>query len=620
MANIMNMKSLRNKPSRNGFDLSFKRNFTAKVGELLPVMCKEVYPGDVFNIDLSAFSRTMPVNTAAYARIKEYYDFYFVPYELLWNKSFTLLTQMFDNSQHAISPDPTKPFNLKGEMPYVTTRQIEAYLEAFGSSGSVASDAKENMFGYNRADLSIKLLEYLGLGDYSHLATGAEVKAPNVYNLDLNIMSLLAYQKIYADHFRDSQWENISPSTFNVDYLSGTDSMNVDTTQASFRENYNFFDLRYCNWQKDMFHGLLPRAQYGDEAVVPLGGIDGLSELEVRWPTKGDRGDGTFGKRLPLVVSGNGSLGSSPYIEGGDSVVSVMDGTDSSYILSPVSLMSSSSSASLSILALRQAEMLQKWREITQSANKDFKSQLEKHWNVSVGDGYSEMSEYLGGMSSNLGINEVVNTNLTGDNPQADIAGKGVGTGQGHVRFDSKGRYGVLMCIYHAVPMLDYTTGAVDRMHMKVNAADFAIPEFDRIGMESVPIVALSNNYNLGRPTPEIPTDMVYLGYAPRYIDLKTSVDSSVGAFKTTLKHWVVNFNNAAMMMAHGVGGSPVEELPSVVTPNFVNYVFNKVNPSSVDPIFVGQADSTVDSDQFLCSTFFDIKAVRNFDTDGLPY
>lgn len=76
MANIMSLKTLRNKPSRNGFDLSFKKNFTAKVGELLPVMCKEVLPGDSFKINLKAFTRTQPINTAAYARMKEYYDFF----------------------------------------------------------------------------------------------------------------------------------------------------------------------------------------------------------------------------------------------------------------------------------------------------------------------------------------------------------------------------------------------------------------------------------------------------------------------------------------------------------------------------------------------------------------
>lgn len=37
MGNIMNLTAVRNKPSRNGFDLSQKINFTAKVGELMPV-------------------------------------------------------------------------------------------------------------------------------------------------------------------------------------------------------------------------------------------------------------------------------------------------------------------------------------------------------------------------------------------------------------------------------------------------------------------------------------------------------------------------------------------------------------------------------------------------------
>ena len=94
MANIMNMKQMRNNVSRNGFDLSFKKNFTAKAGELLPVMVKEVLPGDVFDINLSTFTRTQPINTAAFARMREYYDFFFVPYNLLWNKADTVLTKM----------------------------------------------------------------------------------------------------------------------------------------------------------------------------------------------------------------------------------------------------------------------------------------------------------------------------------------------------------------------------------------------------------------------------------------------------------------------------------------------------------------------------------------------
>lgn len=101
MANIMSMKTINNRPSRNGFDLSSKRNFTAKAGELLPVWWQEVIPGDVFDIDLSAFARTMPLNTSAFARVKQYYDFYFVPWSHLWNRANAVLSQMDFNQQHA---------------------------------------------------------------------------------------------------------------------------------------------------------------------------------------------------------------------------------------------------------------------------------------------------------------------------------------------------------------------------------------------------------------------------------------------------------------------------------------------------------------------------------------
>ena len=39
-----------------------------------------------------------------------------------------------------------------------------------------------------------------------------------------------------------------------------------------------------------------------------------------------------------------------------------------------------------------------------------------------------------------------------------------------------------------------------------------------------------------------------------------------------------------------------------------------------LDSIFVSQCDSTVDSDQFLVESFFDVKAVQNLDYDGMPY
>ncbi|MGR5595606.1 major capsid protein [Bacteroides thetaiotaomicron] len=581
MANIMSLKSLRNKTSRNGFDLSSKRNFTAKAGELLPVKTWEVLPGDTFRIDLKAFARTQPLNTAAFARMREYYDFYFVPYDLLWNKANTALTQMYDNPQHAISFDPTVNFILSGDMPYLTCHQIADYLN--GVASDLTDNSVKNYFGYNRGLLSAKLLEYLGYGNfYSYAETSGYnwVNNPLKNNLQLNLFGLLAYQKIYADFHRDSQWEKISPSTFNVDYMDGQD-MNLDISgSVRFSENYNMFDLRYCNWQKDLFHGVVPRSQYGDVASISL--------------------DSNVLIHGQPVITATNILSS-----GQSSEIKIKGGTATAGS-------NLTTAGSFSILALRQAEFLQKWKEITQSGNKDYKEQIEKHWNVSPGDGFSEMCTYLGGISSSMDINEVVNNNITGDYA-ADIAGKGTGISNGVINFNSQGRYGLVMCIYHCLPLIDYTTDLVSPIFTKVNATDYAIPEFDRVGMQQVPL-ALFSNPSLS----DFGTLIIdHIGYAPRYIDYKTDVDSSVGAFKTTLNSWVISYDNGSLIKQLGSVDSNNQPSPSAAP---LNYTMFKVNPDSLNPIFAVNADSTVDTDQFLCSSFFDVKVVRNLDTDGLPY
>lgn len=587
MANIMSLKSLRNKTSRNGFDLSSKRNFTAKAGELLPVKVWEVLPGDTFKIDLKSFTRTQPLNTAAFARMREYYDFYFVPYDLLWNKANTSLTQMYDNPQHALDSSPLKVVKLDGSMPFTRLNDISRYLNSLASDSTTVVN-KANYFGYNRALCSAKLMECLGYGNLFYYAESADntfVKKALRQNLDVSLFNLLAYQKIYADYYRDSQWERVSPSCFNVDYMpysTGSSGMMLSFNYSDFYENYSMFDLRYCNWQKDLFHGVVPNQQYGDVASVSM-----ASNVVAN------------GNIVSNAVAMSSSQNSSLHVSSGSVPV------NTPLMVNP----------SFRILALRQAEFLQKWKEITQSGNKDYKEQVEKHWNVSPGDGFSEMCTYLGGISSSLDINEVVNNNITG-NYAADIAGKGTGVSNGVINFNSQGRYGVVMCIYHCLPLIDYTTDFVSPSVTRVNAADFAIPEFDRVGMQTVPLSYITN----GPASVILPSIPVEVGYAPRYIDYKTDIDTSIGAFKRSLKNWVISYDNQSLANQFGSDvANPESPVPGPANSAW-NYTLFKVNPNSLNSLFAVEADSSVDTDQFLCSTFFDVKVVRNLDTDGLPY
>ena len=79
-----------NKLPRNAFDMSRHILFSSPLGMMLPTFVQEVQPGDYMELSAQNFTRTQPLNTAAFARVREVTDFFFVPFELLWSgwKSF----------------------------------------------------------------------------------------------------------------------------------------------------------------------------------------------------------------------------------------------------------------------------------------------------------------------------------------------------------------------------------------------------------------------------------------------------------------------------------------------------------------------------------------------------
>ena len=627
MANIMNIAQIKNNPSREGFDLSQKLNFTAKVGELLPVWWMPVLPTDDIRVSLQSFARTQPLNSSAFARMRGYFNFYFVPYSQMWNKFNPAITQMSTNLTRASGPVLDDNIALTSGLPYITAQQIAEYITALGTS--------KNQFGFSRALLTCKLLEYLGYGDfYWYVNASVEVSpgvavadvqrptghylggrtwssSPMLQNLKYSPFPLMAYQKIYADYNRYTQWERSNPSTFNLDYIDGSpSSLNLDLTVDGFTDTFNFFDMRYCNWQRDLLHGVIPTAQYGEASVVPVtqSGVDVNADDVVISPAQGlDPG-------AVLGIDSTGHVSGSPTIvfasgQPGNPVFPSAPG-NVSFSLAGITAQNAYT-GNISILALRRAEAAQKWKEITLAAEEDYKSQIQAHWATSVSDLLSDMCTYLTGTSLDLSINEVVNQNLT-DGNAANIQGKGTMSGNGNVSFNPRGQYGILMCVFHALPILDYTTTAPNFGTLLTDVLQYPIPEFDRIGMEQVPVV---RGLNPPRGLVSASSDL-FFGYAPQYIDWKTALDRSMGDFRFTLSHWIIGFDDEDLMQADSVD---FPDNPNV-EPDSVKAGFFKVSPSSVDSIFAVNAGSFVDTDCLLLSNFFKINAVRSLDRNGLPY
>ena len=242
-------------------------------------------------------------------------------------------------------------------------------------------------------------------------------------NNAVSLFPLLAYQKIYQDFFRWSQWENADPTAYNVDYYAGSGNLFGPSGLSSaipsgnaYWKRDNMFSLRYCNWNKDMFMGILPNSQFGDVAVVNLGD-SGSGTIPVGFLSDTQVFTQAFNATAMKAVSDTSPMG-------------IAGATPVSARQAMVARINNSDVASFSILALRQAEALQKWKEITQSVDTNYRDQIKAHFGVNVPASDSHMAQYIGGIARNLDISEGVNNNLQGEG-EAVIYGKGVGTGTG---------------------------------------------------------------------------------------------------------------------------------------------------------------------------------------------
>lgn len=567
---------------RSSFDLSSKKLFTAKVGEIIPCYWQIAIPGNKYRISSDWFTRTVPVNTAAYTRIKEYYDFYAVPLRLISRALPQAFTQMTDYMTSASSSTSNTP--ALTSVPNVSQGLLNLFLQTAnaGDQPNTRDDA-----GLPIVYGSCKLLDMLGYGSmitstntgkaaitkkYLGVDALGDADNPLVYQTSqtVNALPFLAYQKIYYDFFSNSQWEKHKAYAYNVDYWSGTGNISLVTEMVK---------LRYANYPKDYFMGMLPASQYGSVAVLPsLTNVDPSNVVVSLRNSSGSTG---------------GSVGRLSNAASQTSVVST--NTDTSNRLIYVN-------SDLSALSIRATEYLQRWKEVVQFSSKDYSDQMAAQFGIKAPEYMGNHAHYIGGWSSVININEVVNTNLDSDSSQASIAGKGVSSNSGHtLTYDCGAEHQVIMCVYHAVPMLDWNLTGQNPQLTVTAISDFPQPAFDQLGMQAVPALNLQNNP--GR------TVSGSLGYNLRYWQWKSNIDTVHAGFRAGA--------------AYQSWSAPLDGWQVLTSDGAWSYQSMKVRPQQLNSIFVPQVDAancSVAFDQLLCNVNFQVYAVQNLDRNGLPF
>lgn len=564
---------------RSSFDLSSKKLFTAKVGEILPCYWQIAIPGTKYRISSDWFTRTVPVNTAAYTRIKEYYDFYAVPLRLISRALPQAFTQMTDYMTSAASGD--KNTTALSSVPYTTMGQFNNLL-TIANAGDQTNTRDDAGLPYVYG--ACKLLDLLGYGSmiassntgkaaitkkYLGLDNLSDGDNPLVYSVSqtVNMLPILAYQKIYFDFFSNSQWEKHLAYAYNVDYWQGTSYITLYT---------DMLKMRYANYPKDYFMGILPSSQYGSVAVLP--GVLSSSDPS---------------SRVYAYTSGTGSVGSILNAASTSAVTTNNTSTSARY---------ATLNSDLSALSIRATEYLQRWKEVVQFSSKDYSDQMAAQFGIKAPEYMGNHAHYIGGWSNVININEVVNTNLDTDTSQASIAGKGISSQSGHtLTYDCGAEHQVIMCVYHAVPLLDWNLTGQNPQLTVTAITDFPQPAFDQLGMQAVPALNLQNN-----PGRSVSGS---IGYNLRYWQWKSSIDTVHAAFRTgaAYQSWVAPLDGWQVLTSSGAW----------------SYQSMKVRPQQLNSIFVPQVDATncsVAFDQLLCNVNFQVYAVQNLDRNGLPY
>lgn len=197
------------KPRYNTFDLSHTKKLSANIGELTPVLCMDLVPGDTVRLSSAQMVRFAPLVAPVMHRFDVYLHYFFVPNRIMWPNWETFITGGREGDDTTVPPF----FNLSAGL----------------SPGTLG--------------------DYLGLPTHAAGTTEMQVSA----------FPINGYERIFAEYYRDQNLQDFEPADLNDGGQLGAERY----TSSPFNRA----------WKKDYFTSALPWTQRGPEATIPLGGV-----------------------------------------------------------------------------------------------------------------------------------------------------------------------------------------------------------------------------------------------------------------------------------------------------------------------------------------------------------
>lgn len=246
------------RPKRSYFDLSHEKKFDCDFGELIPILCEEVVPGDKLKINTQTVIRTQPCVSPFLHEVDVFQYYFYVPYRILDTKWEEFITG--GRPGNSDIPAPTIHDMLNGQLPidYDVLHSIWDYM-----SFPVYKNATVNLPAISGA------------------------VSPLAY-------PFLAYCNIYDEYFRDQNFQRrlggfgyVTENETDGDdvplYHDATGrlycSPSTTTKSQELRDiifkgssdiSAKLAPYRFAHWKKDYFTSALPFQQRGVAPTVPV--------------------------------------------------------------------------------------------------------------------------------------------------------------------------------------------------------------------------------------------------------------------------------------------------------------------------------------------------------------
>lgn len=506
----------------SNFNLSEEHRLSMNMGDLVPIMCKEVLPGDKFKVSTELSIKLAPLKAPVMHRITAYVHYFFVPTFQI-NSVFEKFINPKVNSDNSIV------------LPYATPYLLRAAGQVSGNSGGFIGS----------------LSDYLGLPVTQSAWLNTDASAD--YQEGISIDPFRAYQHIYNSFYRDQNLEPLegadysTTSLFLVDRALGASGYIYASTSPLYNINQvkRLFQLRKRAWAKDYFTSALPSPQAGDDVLIPI--------------TSQVTADGDFLLSQDGVAPNDGPLSVTT------DEASVADGSgwitdqNDNPLQYAGGLKATNSTATIN--DLRKAMALQRFKELAERGGTRYSEMVRNFFGAFLKDYWVDRPIFLGGQKQPVKVSEMFQTSQTNG---SEFLGERAGIG--HSYGFTKGVYlnapchGYLMGILSIRPEAVYTQG-LERMWTRKSLFDFAFPQFANMGEQEI----YQKELFVGA---DGEANNTVFGYTPRYAEYKTSKSYVSGEFRTSLNYWhfARQFDNAPTLSSQFVMMNNVPTRPFYVT------------------------------------------------------